>query len=842
MPKVQIDITAKDDATAILNKVNAAIAQSGKSTDSLASSVFKGNMMYGLAEKGLGMLKDALGEVTIGSLKTFASFEQTNIALTTMLGSTEKAANLMEQMQVAAAKTPFAFSEIATSGKQLIAFGVKAEDVVGTLNKLGDVASGLSQPLGDIVYLYGQIKTQGRAMTQDLMQFAMRGIPIYEELGKVLKIPTNEIKEYASKGMITFKDIDQVFNNLTQSGGKFAGLMDAQTESLGGKWSNFNDQLEKTQVLLGKTFSGDAKVLVEFMTNMLGVINGSLSSTGEELARHMGLVDQINQRLDGTKSAVEVVLEQFKGSTDLWVFNNVLEEALETSDDVEHKLKGWRERYGETLVNAKVYNEYLKGNLHLTESRAAELRKINLAHAEEVQFSSVITEGLRQQVALAEQYYAKASKTVKKDPTEAEKKAWADKAKEAEKYFQELREQRAMALADEAGKAELALKKQREELRAKRAYFKSEQDYYEAQRIIESNAIDEANKRSRDKERQAQIDFWRDLSAIRINFWTGSSDAAINAVGQMGNAISASFRNLASAYGSVLEDIAKRGSDTGLKLGDAFKIGASAATTALESISAVLTMQNAIFQSNCNKQIEYLHRRIDAEVKAYEDSLQSDYEITQEKEMIRERELEAYRATLTGMTDAEIAYAMAKKDVELQAANDEMTTAEKTQAFRDSLEEQYAMEEYRIELAAFKAEQEYARSMIIIQTALGVVSAWASCMKYGLVGIAMATGLTALFTGLAAKQLSLVDKMIPPQPPQFAEGVENFEGGWAIVGERGRELVKLPRGSSVIPNTETETILGGDSSMYAQVNVYIDSMLYQKSLVKFRKASSYGGY
>lgn len=36
--------------------------------------------------------------------------------------------------------------------------------------------------------------------------------------------------------------------------------------------------------------------------------------------------------------------------------------------------------------------------------------------------------------------------------------------------------------------------------------------------------------------------------------------------------------------------------------------------------------------------------------------------------------------------------------------------------------------------------------------------------------------------------------------PGFADGVTNFSGGVALVGERGPELVHLPRGSDVIPN------------------------------------------
>jgi len=36
--------------------------------------------------------------------------------------------------------------------------------------------------------------------------------------------------------------------------------------------------------------------------------------------------------------------------------------------------------------------------------------------------------------------------------------------------------------------------------------------------------------------------------------------------------------------------------------------------------------------------------------------------------------------------------------------------------------------------------------------------------------------------------------------PGFAKGVRNFQGGLAVVGEEGPELVNLPRGSDVIPN------------------------------------------
>lgn len=68
----------------------------------------------------------------------------------------------------------------------------------------------------------------------------------------------------------------------------------------------------------------------------------------------------------------------------------------------------------------------------------------------------------------------------------------------------------------------------------------------------------------------------------------------------------------------------------------------------------------------------------------------------------------------------------------------------------------------------------------------------------------MVKGFGGIFTSLAGEI-----KM--PQIPGFAGGVDNFGGGVAMVGERGPELVTLPRGSSVSSNRETEKIMNNKS-------------------------------
>ena len=56
--------------------------------------------------------------------------------------------------------------------------------------------------------------------------------------------------------------------------------------------------------------------------------------------------------------------------------------------------------------------------------------------------------------------------------------------------------------------------------------------------------------------------------------------------------------------------------------------------------------------------------------------------------------------------------------------------------------------------------------------------------------------------------------------PGFQSGVQNFRGGMALVGERGPELVNLPRGSDVIPSGR------GGSSMTTVVNMNFYGDIY----------------
>ena len=206
----------------------------------------------------------AAGIFAVNGIQDFVSrlysvrgeFQQLEISFRTMLGSGEQANELINQLAQTAASTPFDLQGIASSAKNMLAYGFAADQVNDTIVRLGNVAAGLSQPLGDIVYLYGTLKASGRVTNIDIRQFANRGIPIYEELAKVLGKSVSEINNLVSAGKVGFPDIEQAFQNMTNKGGKFYNLMEEQSKSLTGQISNLQDNIDMMFNELGKSSEG----------------------------------------------------------------------------------------------------------------------------------------------------------------------------------------------------------------------------------------------------------------------------------------------------------------------------------------------------------------------------------------------------------------------------------------------------------------------------------------------------------------------------------------------------------------------------------------------------------
>lgn len=264
LAKAQASVKAFDKSVKTPNGL-AGISDGLKSVTAGASAASGGigsmmGMLAGAGPIGAGLAAaGALLSAATAGVQLSASAETAQMSFKVLLGDAGKAKKMMTDIQQFAASTPFGSAEIIDSAKQLLSFGESSDQVMNAIGMLGDISALTNVPLKDMTYLFGTLKTQGRAYTRDINQFAQRGVKIWEALSDVLGIPVEQVKAFGEEGKIGFSEVAKALGTLTGKGGLFSGGMAELSQSLEGKWSTFMDNssiaLTKFGDILVQTFS-----------------------------------------------------------------------------------------------------------------------------------------------------------------------------------------------------------------------------------------------------------------------------------------------------------------------------------------------------------------------------------------------------------------------------------------------------------------------------------------------------------------------------------------------------------------------------------------------------------
>ncbi len=246
-------------------------------------------------------------------------FQQLEVAFETMLGSADRARVMMDDLTRLAATTPFDLKGVADGAKQLLAYGMEADKVTDTLRRLGDISAGLGVNIGDLTYLYGTTMAQGRMYTQDLNQFTGRGIPMIRELAKIFGVAESKVKDLVTAGKVGFPEVEKVIMSLTNKGGQFGGLMEAQSKTIVGQISNLEDSFDMMFNEIGQSsqdiISGAISVagtLVENYQTVGKVLVGLITTYGTYRAAVMTNIAitrswAVAARADATAKAIQTI-------------------------------------------------------------------------------------------------------------------------------------------------------------------------------------------------------------------------------------------------------------------------------------------------------------------------------------------------------------------------------------------------------------------------------------------------------------------------------------------------------------------------------------------------------
>lgn len=256
-PIISVIIRARDHASDLIRRIRDQLNDlpnptidlnlngAGEAASSLAG-IAKGAL---IAAAGISSVTEALGAAKHAFIDYNAELEQTRVAFTSMLHSAEAADKMLADLQKFAAETPFEMPGVRTAAQQLIAFGYEADEILPTLTALGNAASGLGrgqEGFNHLAFVFGQIRTTGKLMGQDVLQLAQLGVPVKDILAKNLGLAKDELANIGDLGIDADVAIRALIDGMNE---RFPDMMKKQSETFEGILSNIKDNL-------GQAFGG----------------------------------------------------------------------------------------------------------------------------------------------------------------------------------------------------------------------------------------------------------------------------------------------------------------------------------------------------------------------------------------------------------------------------------------------------------------------------------------------------------------------------------------------------------------------------------------------------------
>jgi tape measure domain-containing protein len=256
--------------------------------------------MRNLARIATGAIATGLVARGIGGLvRAAADVETVTTQFETLTGSVANARDLVGDLQQFAASTPLQFETLAQGTQRLLAFGIAQEDVIGTLNMLGDAATGDANKLDSLTRAFGKVNARGRASMEEINMVIDAGVPIMDALNSEFGTTTEDLSEMIRAGQVTSDVFTNAFRRMTREGGMFYRGMERQSQTTAGLFSTLKDNVQLTAASLGTALLPTVQRVTTQLIDLAGGVREWVANN-EELIRQKveGFIEKVGDAVE----------------------------------------------------------------------------------------------------------------------------------------------------------------------------------------------------------------------------------------------------------------------------------------------------------------------------------------------------------------------------------------------------------------------------------------------------------------------------------------------------------------------------------------------------------------
>ena len=184
-------------------------------------------------------------------IRVRSEIEKLQVSFKTLAGE-KLGGQLFAEIKEFATTTPLLMNDLASAAQTMLGFGIAADKIIPNLKAIGDISMGDSQRLQSLSLAFSQMTATGKLMGQDLQQMINAGFNPLEEIARKTGKSIGELKDEMSKGAVSADMVRDAFISATSEGGKFNGMLEAQSKTIAGAYSNLQGAIDDAFNAIGE--------------------------------------------------------------------------------------------------------------------------------------------------------------------------------------------------------------------------------------------------------------------------------------------------------------------------------------------------------------------------------------------------------------------------------------------------------------------------------------------------------------------------------------------------------------------------------------------------------------
>ena len=291
---IEVELT-KEQLEKGLKSLKSDLNSLEKSTSGISSKLSKGLSSIGsVATKAgtaltVGLTTPLIALGTAG-VKYNAQMEDFQANLTTLLGSADKASEMLNTLKQMANTTPFETTDLLEATQMMLGFGLATDKTQGYLQTLGDISMGNSEKLMSLTRAFSQIGAAGKATMEDINQMIDAGFNPLQIMSETTGKSMADLRDEVSAGEISFEDIAEAMQIATSEGGRYYNAMEKASQTMNGKLSTAMDALKTALGELTQSLLPIVTKVVEKITEWANAFANLDQGTQETILKIAGLL------------------------------------------------------------------------------------------------------------------------------------------------------------------------------------------------------------------------------------------------------------------------------------------------------------------------------------------------------------------------------------------------------------------------------------------------------------------------------------------------------------------------------------------------------------------------